>query len=94
MNWRREADGMVVEQAGGGTLSVLTISGDTETWDVGAEDGIGWVKQDDGSLDIMMRATLQQAFGEYEIISSFGQGAWQCVRWESQNGERETEARP
>jgi hypothetical protein len=94
MNWRREADGMVIEQAGAGTLTVVTITDYQETWAIGAEDGVGWVKQDDGSLDIMMRATLREAFGEYEIVGSFGQGAWQCVRWESQDGDHETEARP
>jgi hypothetical protein len=94
VNWRREANGMVIQQAGSGTLTVLTISGDTETWDVGAEDGVGWVKQDDGSLDIFYRASLREDFGEFDILGSFGQGAWQCVRWESENGDTESEARP
>lgn len=93
MNWQRRHDGMIIEQAGAGTLSVLTIDGNTETWDVGAEDGIGWVKQADGSLDVFQRATLHEAFGEYEIISSFAQAGWQCVRWEAENGT-EAESRP
>jgi hypothetical protein len=94
VNWRREADGMVIQQAGSGTLTVLTISGDVETWDVGERDGVGWVKQDDGSLDVFFRASLMENFGEFDIIGSFGQGAWQCVRWESADGDTESEARP
>lgn len=86
MNWKRAADGMLIEQAGAGTLSVLTIDGSTETWDVGAEDGIGWVRQDNGSLDIFERSTLAAEFQEFDIIASFAQGGWQMVRWEAENG--------
>ena len=94
MNWKKAADGMLVEQAGAGTLTVLTIDGSAETWDVGAQDGIGWVKQSDGSLDIFERSTLAVDFHEYDIIGSFAQGGWQCVRWESEDGQQESEGRP
>lgn len=84
---------MLIEQAGAGTLTVLTLTNEVETWEVGPEDGIGWFKNDDGSLDIFMRATLVQSFSEYDIVGSFAQGGWQSVRWEAANGN-EAEQRP
>lgn len=94
MNWRREADGMRIEQAGAGTLSVLTLTNEVAEWEVEAGDGIGWIKQDDGSLDVFFRHSLMVAGGEFEIVGSFAQGGWQYVRWEAADGSSESEGRP
>jgi cold shock CspA family protein len=82
---------MLIEQTGAGTLTILTLTSDVETWDVGPNDGIGWLKREDGSLDIFMRATLaarsvERDITEDQIVATFAQGGWQCVRWEAENG--------
>lgn len=71
-----------VEQAGGGTLSVLTLGGELQEWSVGDEDGVAWTVHDDGSLDIFFRDTLAVAGVGGDIVASFSANGWQCVRWQ------------